>query len=139
MIRENAMSLSGYRLPTEAEWEFACRAESRSSYGYGEPVPLLERYAQYVINASGRSHSVESLLPNTMGLFDMHGNLFEWVQNPVAGSMSPVTNNISRLWCGGTFNNRSSNVRSASRNFNPPTTRGNLSGFRPARTYHFVP
>jgi hypothetical protein len=138
-IKDNAVELSGYRLPTEAEWELACRAGSSGTYGYGEPVPLLERYARYIVNSSPRTHSVQSLLSNTLGLFDMHGNVWEWVQNPFSGPMSPVTGDVSRMFCGGSFLDRSSNVRSASRAFYPPGSRGDHFGFRPARTYHQFP
>lgn len=138
-INDYAVELSGYRLPTEPEWEFACRAGSISRYGYGEPVPLLERYAQYIGNSSGRSHSVESLLPNTVGLFEMHGSLWEWVQNPASGSMSPVTNNVSRVLCGGSFLGPSSIVRSAQRTKNRPSNRTFTYGFRPTRSYHSFP
>lgn len=121
-------------LPTELEWRYACRAGSSGSYGYGEPVPLLERYAQYTVNSSGRSQLVESLLPNAMGLFDMHGNLREWVQDPLSGPMSPLRNSSYRVLRGGSFAYPSSTVRSANRNFNPPAGRNNSWGFRVART-----
>lgn len=138
-IKENAADLSGYRLPTESEWEYACRAES-NSYGFGEPLPLLERYARFVVNSAGRSNPVEMLLPNTSGLFDMHGNLWEWVQNPTSGPISPVRSDVSRVLRGGSFLNLSSLVRSASRiNSKPSYVNGYLDGFRLARTYHLSP
>lgn len=138
-IKDNALELKGYRLPTEAEWEYACRAGSTGSYGHGEPVPLLERYARYVANSTGRSHSAESLLPNAMGLFDMHGNLWEWVQNPNSGPISPVRNDVSRVLLGGSFYYLSPFVRSAGRGNYDPSNRSGNDGFRLARTYHLSP
>jgi hypothetical protein len=139
LIRENALELTGYRLPTEAEWEFSCRAGSGGTYGFGESVSVLERYARYGTNSAGRSDSVESLLPNAVGLFDMHGNIFEWTQNPSSGSMSPVRNNVSRLLRGGSFLTQTSNVRSATRVTSQPASRNIYTGFRPSRTYHLFP
>jgi formylglycine-generating enzyme required for sulfatase activity len=69
---------TGYRLPTEAEWEYACRAGSATGWSMGEAEDLLPRYGWYLNNASGRSHPVGSLRPNDWGLFDMHGNAWEW-------------------------------------------------------------
>jgi formylglycine-generating enzyme required for sulfatase activity len=138
-IKDNALELSGYRLPTDPEWEYACRAGSSGSYGYGEPLPLLERYAQYTGSSSGRIHSVESLLPNAVGLFDMHGNLREWVQTPDFGSMSPLRNNVGRALRGGSYAYPSSTVRSANRNYNQPAGRNDSWGFRLARTFPPVP
>jgi formylglycine-generating enzyme required for sulfatase activity len=138
-IKDNAVELSGYRLPTAAEWELACRAGSSGTYGFGESLPLLERYAQYIGSSSGLSHSVESLLPNTVGLFDMHGNVLEWTQNSGSGSISPVRNNVSRVLRGGSFLYLSSNVRSANRSNYQPMSRHLAYGFRPSRTYHLSP
>jgi len=133
-IKDNASELSGYRLPTDVEWEYACRAGSSGSYGYGEPLFLLERYGQYVVNSSGRSCSVESLLPNTWGLFDMHGNTFEWVQNPVSGPSSPVTSGVGRMAMGGSFIFPWDALTSGNRGSFEPTFRGFDYGFRLART-----
>lgn len=138
-IKDNAVELSGYRLPTEAERGYACRAGSSGSYGYGEPVPLLEHYARYVVNSSGRSHAVESLLPNPWGLFDMHGNLWDWTQNPYSGPPSPVHNDVGRVLRGGSFLAHSSSVRSAARPVYMPAYRNFDVGFRPARTHHWSP
>ena len=138
-IKENADELTGYRLPTEAEWEFACRAGSSGSYGFGEPVSLLKRYARLPINSSGRSDSVESLLPNAVGLFDMHGNLWEWTQNPISASMSPISNNVGRVCRGGSFGYNASTVRSANRLSNQPDNRDVNVGFRVGRTLILVP
>ncbi|MEZ6128811.1 MAG: SUMF1/EgtB/PvdO family nonheme iron enzyme [Planctomycetaceae bacterium] len=123
----------------EIQWLYACRAGSSGTYGFGEPVTLLERYAQYIINSSGRSDAVESLLPNAVGLFDMHGNLWEWMQNSSSGSMSPVTNNVRRVLRGGSFGDRASNVRSTLRSYGQPTSRGSLDGFRPSKTWVLFP
>ena len=70
-----------YRLPTEAEWEYACRAGSDSEYAFGNRLEELDHYAWHVLNAHGRTHPVGGKKPNVWGLFDMHGNVYEWVQD----------------------------------------------------------
>jgi formylglycine-generating enzyme required for sulfatase activity len=75
------LSRRGYRLPTEAEWEYASRAGTVTSYYFGESRELLGRYAWYLDNSEERSWPVGSLLPNALGLFDMHGNVFNWCQD----------------------------------------------------------
>ena len=73
---------SGYRLPTEAEWEYACRAGSSSPRFYGVSESVLPDYAWTLQNARSRTHDVGQLKPNDLGLFDMLGNAHEWVQTP---------------------------------------------------------
>lgn len=80
----------GYRLLTEAEWEYACRAGSKHAYCFGVNVKLLGRYATYNQRWGGTS-PVKSLLSNTWGLYDMHGNVWEWVWDEYGGpyNLSP--------------------------------------------------
>lgn len=151
--KENFLELTGYRLPTEAEWEFACRAGGRTSRYYGETESLLPRYAWYLANGEEHTHPVASSKPNDFGLFDMQGNVLEWcydayVLNPTSkdgeavGDAPPVASvedGQDRVLRGGSFSNRTSLVRSASRNFLQPVYRFNTSGFRPARTYSLFP
>jgi len=139
---------TGYRLPTDAEWEAACRAGAGTEYSFGVSVELLGRYGWYDGTSLGTSHPVGSRRPNDLGLFDMHGNVWEWCQDAyrphpkaadgvrvAAGDVSPVvSNNVGRVLRGGSFNNPPTHARSANRNGFAPTTPDDGVGFRPART-----
>src|SRR5262249_9146368 len=76
----NYLHRTGYRLPTEAEWEYACRAGTTTVRSYGEQNELPHRYAWYIDNSANRSWPVASLKPNDWGLFDMHGSMWTWCQ-----------------------------------------------------------
>ena len=80
-IPADALKRTGYRLPTEAEWEYACRAGAITSRYYGLSIDLLEQYARYQANSQDHAWPCGSLLPNDLGLFDMLGNVYEWCQD----------------------------------------------------------
>jgi formylglycine-generating enzyme required for sulfatase activity len=149
-IKGDALKRNGYRLPTEAEWEYACRAGAGTSRYYGLSTELLEKYAWYQANSKDRAWPGGRLLPNDLGLFDMLGNVYEWCQDrfqsyqPGRTGISSDNMNASididisipRLLRGGAFTNRPVDVRSALRGWSAPTNRNLfIFGFRLARTY----
>ena len=147
-IRKDALGRNGYRLPTEAEWEYACRAGAQTSRPFGFASELLPRYAWYQENSTDRAWPGGSLMPNDLGLFDMLGNVYEWCHDvyrdyPPWGRgriVEDVDTSTSidalaiRNLRGLTFHSFHAGVRSASRNNDEPSSRNLDHGFRPART-----
>ena len=134
-----------YRLPTEAEWEWAVRAETKTAYFFGNDPSILERYAIYG-NPGGRTHKVKGdRLPNRWGLYDVYGNVFEWVQDgyksellggrELPGGRDPLVTSASRrVLRGGGWNNPAKASRSANRNWINPNSWYASVGFRLVRT-----
>jgi formylglycine-generating enzyme required for sulfatase activity len=147
-LAPNYLHQTGYRLPTEAEWEYACRAQAVTSRHYGETEELLGKYDWYLHNAENHSWPVGSLKPNDFGFFDMHGNVWNWCQErykPYAMSKDGkaiedsedglIVNADSRVFRGGAFTHLAVSASSAHRSRNGPGFRLFLIGFRPARTF----
>ncbi|MHB0959633.1 MAG: formylglycine-generating enzyme family protein [Pirellulaceae bacterium] len=130
-----------YRLPTEAEWEYACRAGSTTRYSYGDDELLLGNYAWFEGNSSSTTHPVGEKQPNAWGLHDMHGNVFEWCEDwweldyylnsPVDDPAGPATGS-ARVLRGGCWSMPASLCRSADRDRFRPSIRFDGAGFRVA-------
>ena len=144
-----AGELLGYRLPSDGEWEYACRAGAITSRYYGLSEPLLVEYAWTFANGKNRTWPVGCLKPNDWGLFDMLGNACEWTHEPFVAyfrgtertpfldsfNESPVLDNNSRVLRGGTFLTYAQFVRSAYRADRQPMQRYYYyAAFRVART-----
>jgi formylglycine-generating enzyme required for sulfatase activity len=134
---------SGYRLPTEAEWEFACRAATSTKYSFGSDPSQLRKYAWYSANSGGISHGVGQKHPNAFGLYDMHGNVWEWCwdcygasydERSRADSPLGVPEASGRVDRGGGWDNYPRYCRSANRRGGPPANRNYALGFRLARS-----
>lgn len=130
-------SANGYRLPTEAEWEYAARAKSQSRHHFGDDDASLGHYACYDANARGKTCPVGQKLPNAWGLHDMLGNVWEWCQDwygnyPSDGVTNPTGPSVgsARVFRGGAWNALPRNCRSATRSSGRPGNRNDLVGFR---------
>ena len=129
-----------YRLPTEAEWEYACRAGSTGQFCYGDQEAGLKNYAWYEDNSGEGTNPVSRLRPNAWGLYDMHGNVFEWCldwygeypSGPVTDPQGPASGE-HRVLRGGSWNSPVEDVRSAYRLRLNPDYRYQHEGFRVAR------
>jgi formylglycine-generating enzyme required for sulfatase activity len=139
----------GYRLPTEAEWEYACRAGTLSSRYFGSSEELLPRYAHYLSNSQDRTWPVGQKRPNDLGLFDMYGNVWNWCQEvrlddyPQTTAGQPaedqedtriISDVQSRITRGASFIYHAPYVRSATRDSEGPANRPYSVGMRLCRT-----
>jgi len=149
-LAPNHLGRTGYRLPTESEWEYSCRALASASRYFGQSEALLEKYVWYRDMSNDRSWPVAGLKPNDWGLFDTYGNVVEWCEDRYLSYSSTqdgkptedledtqaVQDRTSRVLRGGSFFNRALYLRSAYRFTDLPACRDLAFGFRGARTYH---
>jgi formylglycine-generating enzyme required for sulfatase activity len=127
----------GFRLPTEAVWEVACRGGTLSAWSHGGDVGLLTRYGWFVDNSSKQTHAVGLQRPNLRGLFDMHGNALEWVHDwyssydggTAKNPMGPPQGSY-RVGRGGSWYFSARYCRSAFRHWRTPAFRDYSLGFR---------
>lgn len=134
------LAANGYRLLTEAEWEYACRADSTGRWSFGEDETLLEAQAWFERNSDSEPHPVGTRQPNRWDLYDMHGNVWEWCWDRYGSydgqrQIDPVgaEEGSSRSLRGGSFDNSSRDLRSANRFWYVPLNRNGIFGFRCAR------
>lgn len=129
-----------YRLPTEAEWEYAARAGTTTEYSFDDESKLGD-YAWYLENSGDKIHPIGTKYPNPWGLYDMYGNVYEWVQDkyyldyngaPTNGS-SREGENPNRVIRGGGYDSFNIHCRSASRGNKPPDEKYYKLGFRLVR------
>ncbi|MFM8187400.1 MAG: formylglycine-generating enzyme family protein [Pirellula sp.] len=131
-----------YRLPTEAQWEYACRAGSTTAFSFGDDVTMLDHAGWYGRNSAGRTAQVGQKSPNAWGLYDMHGNVFEWCRDWYApysreASTDPIgpAAGYGRVFRGGSWDLAAQWCGSAFRSMNHPAYRMNNLGFRVMITY----
>jgi formylglycine-generating enzyme required for sulfatase activity len=150
-LPKNYLARTGYRLPSQTEWDFACRSGAETAYFFGSPESLLPHYVWYQVNSGGRSWPVGQKKPNDFGLFDALGNAWQWCMEGeenyrpnVPGGESEVDREdvrpvkkgyrLNRILCGGSYDIGAYDARCAKRVFQPPTYRDVTVGLRLART-----
>ena len=140
----NVLGGDGYRLPTEAEWEYACRAGSVSPWCFGDQVLEVGNYAWYYDNSQMETHPVGRRKPNAWGLYDMHGNVMEWCydwygelfyQQCTEEEENPTgpADGIAKVLRGGAWQFGAEATRCAYRNSSTPDAVAGVIGFRICR------
>lgn len=126
-----------YRLPTEAEWEYACRAGSTNLFSFGDDATLADQYAWTLENSEAETHPIGLKRPNPWGLYDMHGNVWEWTLDwfaefPAADLKDPTgpAYGTFKVFRGGSWNHPVELARSRNRFMMPPTNGIYFVGFR---------
>jgi hypothetical protein len=146
-LPDDYLSRTGYRLPTESEWEFACRAHAETSRFFGDSELMLARYDWFVVNSQERTWPVGRLRPNPFGFFDLYGNVMEWCSEPFAEYRRPSADPPGvyddfprddsarlRVLRGASYRHTPKFMRSAKRLQYEPVTQLSIVGFRIART-----
>ena len=131
---------TGYRLPTETQWEYACRAGTTTTYNTG--ATITNNTGWYSINSNGRTCQVGLLPAIAWGLHNMHGNVWEWCWDWYGTYASGAQTNPAgpgsgtfRVLRGGSWDSGATPLRSASRGVNTPSGRNGAYGFRVVRPY----
>ena len=147
-VRPGYLRRTGHRLPTSAEWGYACRAGSRTVRPFGNRDELLGEYAWYYDNSARQTHPVGRLKPNAFGLFDMLGNALEWSHessphhrdNPGRDveDLTPVDGGVNRFLRGGAYIHSAEGVRSDTGHPIGPKTLWDDAGCRVVRTIRAV-
>ena len=148
IVKLNQKTGQKYRLPSEAEWEYAARAGTTTEWSHGNDESKLGNYAWYNKNSPDKTQAVGQKLPNAFGLFDMHGNALEWTQDcwhenyagaPTDGiAWTTGCNENTRVLRGGSSYDNPAYLRSAIRYRINPALRYDRHGFRLARTTNWV-
>ena len=138
----NSLTGQTYRLPSDSEWEYACRSGSTGKWCFGDDAALLPDYAWFYLNSDDSTRAVGQKKPNAFGLYDMHGNVWEFCQDvwsdtyedaPSDGSANKKRDTGRRVSRGGSWNYFANYARSAFRDGDYTTYRSNNLGFRLAR------
>ena len=146
IVPDDYLSRPGYRLPTEVEWEYACRGGVGTRWFFGETEKRLPDYGWFLVNSGEHTWPVATLRPNSYGLFDVYGNVMEWCHDR-SGEGIPISDETAsalasgadvrageRLFRGGSYRSMTRLLRSAKRFSFPPAIRISSMGFRIART-----
>jgi formylglycine-generating enzyme required for sulfatase activity len=136
-----------YRLPTEAEWEYACRAGTKSDYIFGDGPLMLIDYGWYQGNSLAKTHEVATKKPNSWGLYDMHGNVQQWCLDfyapyeieAVDPMVARTPNRTQCVFRGGAFDEVASECRSNARKCTEERFAGASVGLRLVLDYDDVP